>query len=123
MAALPESRLNPKHPFEITGVDYAGPFSIKSRSGRGCKISKAYISLFICFVTKAVHFELVTDLSKDAFLLALKRFVSRRGLPTLINSDNGTNFVAANNDLKNLGKFIKNNEIELRDYLRKNNIN
>ncbi|KAG5874015.1 hypothetical protein JTB14_025797 [Gonioctena quinquepunctata] len=68
ITALPESRLNPKHPFEITGVDYAGPFLMKSRSEQGCKISKAYISIFICFVTEAVHL----DLSEDAFLLSLK---------------------------------------------------
>lgn len=122
MSPLPKSRVNPRFPFELTGVDYAGPILIKSRSGRGCKISKAYISLFVCFVTKAVHLELVTDLTKDAFLLALKRFVSRRGLPVCIYSDNGTNFCAANNELKELGKFIRDNEKDIEHCAAKNEI-
>nr|CAH7734064.1 unnamed protein product [Callosobruchus chinensis] len=69
---------------------------MKSRSGRGTKISKCYVALFVCFLSKAVHLELVTDLSKDCFILALRRFISRRGKPSRVFSDNGTNFVAAN---------------------------
>nr|CAH7717100.1 unnamed protein product [Callosobruchus chinensis] len=65
---------------------------MKSRSGRGTKISKCYVALFVCFLSKAVHLELVTDLSKDCFILALLRFISRRGKPSRIFSDNGTNF-------------------------------
>lgn len=122
MSPLPDSRVNPRHPFEFAGVDYAGPVLIKSRSGRGCKVSKAYVSLFVCFVTKAIHLELVTDLSKEAFLLALKRFVSRRGLPVCIFSDNGTNFCAASNELKELGKFLRANKNELIHCFGKNEI-
>ncbi|XP_057671208.1 uncharacterized protein LOC130902936 [Diorhabda carinulata] len=58
MAPLPEMRLKSRHPFEFVGVDYAGPMSIKNKSGRGYKVSKAYICLFVCCVTKAVHTEL-----------------------------------------------------------------
>lgn len=106
MGDLPEERVLPSPPFFITGVDYAGPFHIKDRNGRGCKLSKAYVSLFVCFATKAIHLELVTDLSTDSFIAALRRFVSRRGKPLQIMSDNGTNFIGANNELKNLGKFL-----------------
>nr|CAH7745353.1 unnamed protein product [Callosobruchus chinensis] len=113
MASLPEQRLNPRLPFQVTGVDYAGPFMIKDRSGRGCRLSKAYACLFICFTVKAVHLELVTDLSKDAFISALRRFVARRGKPSQIFSDNGTNFVASNSELRELGGFICKNKDEL----------
>nr|CAH7749587.1 unnamed protein product [Callosobruchus chinensis] len=113
MGNLPIERLKPDYPFSVVGVDYAGPFSMKSRSGRGTKISKCYVALFVCFLSKAVHLELVTDLSKDCFILALRRFISRRGKPSRIFSDNGTNFVAASCELKELGRFIgkSNNEL------------
>lgn len=113
MGDLPEQRLNPNHPFDIVGVDYAGPFLIKSRAGRGAKISKSYICLFICFLTNAVHLELVTDLSKEAFILSLRRFTARRGKPSVIFSDNGSNFVSAHSELKELGRFIRQNKDKL----------
>nr|CAH7768789.1 unnamed protein product [Callosobruchus chinensis] len=113
MASLPEQRLNPRLSFQVTGVDYAGPFMIKDRSGRGCRLSKAYACLFICFTVKVVHLELVTDLSKDAFISALRVFVARRGKPSQIFSDNGTNFVASSSELRELGGFICKNKDEL----------
>jgi hypothetical protein len=88
MGDLPASRLKPAPPFSITGVDYAGPFIIKDRKGRGSKTSKCYLCLFICFVTEAVHLELVSDMTTEAFILALRRFAPRRGMPQEINSDN-----------------------------------
>ena len=60
---------------------------------------KAYGCLFVCMATRACHLELVDDLSKDHFIMALKRFIARRGRPQRIYSDNGTNFVGANNEL------------------------
>lgn len=64
--------------------------------------------MFICLVTKAIHLELVTDLSTDAFLAALNRFVSRRGLCGHIHSDNGTNFQGAAKKLDEIYKLVKN---------------
>lgn len=118
MGNLPGSRVTPTFPFASVGVDYAGPFLIKDKKGRGCKFSKCYLSLFVCFNTKAVHLELVTDLTKDAFILALRRFVSRRGKPVNIYSDNGTNFVGARNELSNLGNFLINAKQELIESFR-----
>lgn len=106
MGHLPSPRVTHAFPFECTGVDYAGPFQIKDRKGRGCKISKCYLCLFVCFVTKAVHLELVTDLTKEAFIAALRRFVARRGKSSQIYSDNGKSFVSGNNALKELSKFL-----------------
>ncbi|XP_073820658.1 uncharacterized protein [Musca autumnalis] len=95
MAALPPERTTLSRPFANTGVDYAGPFDLKTFTGRGCRVIKGYICLFVCFATKAIHLEAVSDLSTPAFMAALTRFVARRGCPNKIFSDNGRNFVGA----------------------------
>lgn len=104
MADLPKERLHSQFPFLNTAVDYAGPILIANKKGRGCKLIKSYICVFVCLAVRAVHLELVTDLSTETFLAALSRFVARRGKPVYIYSDNGTNFVGANNELS---KFLK----------------
>lgn len=70
-----------------------------------------------CFTTKALHIELVSDLTSEAFLAALRRFVSRRGKPIKIYSDNGTNFVGAKAELDAFTKFVKTNDISIRTQL------
>ena len=100
MGNLPQQRLHQGgYPFENVGVDYAGPIMCASRQGRGCRLVKVYVAIFICFTTKAIHLELVGDLTSNKYLLALYRFISRRGKPVNIYSDNGTSFVGAYNDL------------------------
>lgn len=99
MGHLPASRVTQSYPFQICGTDFAGPFQISSKIGRGNRISKCYLCLFICFSTKAIHLETVSDLSTSAFLSCLRRFISRRGKPKQIYCDNGTNFVGAGNEL------------------------
>lgn len=115
MGNLPTARVQPTFPFLHTGIDYAGPILIKDRKGRGAKITKAYLCLFICFATKAVHLELVTGLSTELFILALKRFISRRGKPLQIYSDNGTNFVGARHQLLDLGTFLETNHSSISE--------
>jgi len=109
MGDLPAARVTGYiRPFTISGVDYAGPIKIKERRRRGnALISKAYIVLFICFNTKAVHLELVTDLTSESFLAALRRFTGRRGNCTQLYSDNATNFVGAAKELAALYNFLK----------------
>ena len=107
MGQLPAARATPSPPFHTTGVDYAGPFSLKLGRVRKPVIVKAYLAIFICFSTKAVHLEVVSDLTTNAFVSSLKRFVSRRGLPHSIQSDNGTNFVGARNELADLYRFLE----------------
>ncbi|XP_030753174.1 uncharacterized protein LOC115880177 [Sitophilus oryzae] len=109
MGDLPKRRVTPSPPFYVTGVDYAGPFLIKDRQGRGCRTSKAYIAVFVCFATRALHLELVSALTTEAFLATLKRFVGRRGKPAQMYSDNGTNFQGAYNELSKLANFLQNN--------------
>jgi hypothetical protein len=92
MSELPSPRVGPARPFLTTGVDHAGPVSIRLGPPRSKQITKGYIAIFVCFVTKAIHIELVTSLSTEAFLAALRRFTARRGKPKTIYSDNGTNF-------------------------------
>lgn len=99
MANLPKFRVNPNRAFLISGVDFCGPFTMKLYPGRCKKISKVYICLFVCTVTKAIHLELVTDLTSAAFIAAFRRFVARRGHCKEIWSDHGTNFVGASREL------------------------
>ncbi|XP_063931166.1 uncharacterized protein LOC135143218 [Zophobas morio] len=107
MADLPVTRVTPSRPFTVTGVDYAGPFTLKNGHGRTVKTIKGYIAVFVCFATKAVHIELVCDCTSNSFLNALKRFISRRGKPSQIHSDNGTTFVGSNRHLKELYQLFQ----------------
>lgn len=94
------ARTTPTRAFTHVGVDYAGPILVQSSHLRGSRTTKSYIAVFICLSTKAVHLEAAGDLSTNSFLMALKRFVGRRGLYLEIWSDNGTNFIGANNQLQ-----------------------
>lgn len=104
MGSLPKDRLHADRPFMRTGVDYCGPYEMKASKLRNAKKYKGYIALFVCMSTKAVHIEVVSELSTEAFLAAFDRFVGRRGLPSDMYSDNGTNFVGADRVLKRLVK-------------------
>ncbi|XP_076302005.1 uncharacterized protein LOC143220175 [Lasioglossum baleicum] len=100
MGDLPTARVTPEsRAFTHTGVDYAGPISIRTTPGRGHKTHKAYIAIFVCMAVKAIHIELVNDYSANAFVAAYHRFISRRGRPKAMYSDNGTTFHGANREL------------------------
>ncbi|XP_050339953.1 uncharacterized protein LOC126766136 [Bactrocera neohumeralis] len=112
MGNLPEDRVRQSRAFLITGVDYCGPFYYRSEI-RSRPSTKCYISLFICFTTKAVHMEVVKDLSTESFLAALRRFYCTRGKPKVIWSDNATNFVGARNEMAELQQqFLKQQHVE-----------
>ena len=87
---LPVNRVKDASVFEVTGIDFAGPVFLRGKQ-------KGWICLFTCAVYRAVHLELVSSLSTDEFLGCLRRFIARRGRPKTIYSDNGKNFVGANN--------------------------
>ncbi|XP_071573556.1 uncharacterized protein [Temnothorax nylanderi] len=108
MSELPSYRVTPSKPFAYSGVDYCGPIHIKSGQLRNARLVKAYIAIFVCLCTKAVHIELVSSLSTEAFLNALKRFIARRGKVSCIYSDNGTNFQGAANSLKEFYQLLHN---------------
>uniref|UniRef100_A0A2S2N7B6 Integrase catalytic domain-containing protein n=1 Tax=Schizaphis graminum TaxID=13262 RepID=A0A2S2N7B6_SCHGA len=103
MAPIPRSRISVQRAFSRTGVDFCGPIFIKSGIRR-VKSIKSYIAVFVCFSTRAVHLELVSGLSSDAFIAALTRFIARRGPCLHLHSDNGTNFVGANRELSSYFK-------------------
>lgn len=85
---LPEGRVSIGNPFDQVGVDYFGPMRVRSKDGD----NKVWGMIVACFKTRAVHLELVSDLTTQAFILALRRFMARRGRPSLILSDNASTF-------------------------------
>ncbi|XP_059053804.1 uncharacterized protein LOC131848062 [Achroia grisella] len=113
MGNLPAPRVTQNFPFQISGVDFAGPFLITDRKGRGCRITKCYLCLFICFATKSLHLEVASDLTTDIFILFLRRFISRRGKPSELFCDNGTNFIGANNEINS---FLKSSNERIYTY-------
>ena len=90
---LPHFRVNASPPFSSIGVDYAGPLYIK---GAG---NKVWIALFTCCVTRAIHLELIPDMTTETFIRCFRRFTCRRGTPTRIVSDNSKTFKAASKEL------------------------
>ena len=103
---LPEFRVKDDPAFSYTGVDFAGPLVV--RGGVSNASSKVWVCLFTCLVTRAIHLDVVDDLSTGAFLRCLKRFAARRGLPLRFLSDNGKTFKAAARFLEGI---LKDNAI------------
>ena len=97
MADLPGQRLVPdKPPFTTVGVDCFGPFQV-----RRCRsLVKRYGVIFTCLTIRAVHIEVAHSLDTDSFLLALRRFIARRGQVEEIRSDNGTHFTSGERELR-----------------------
>jgi hypothetical protein len=104
MAPLPLNRLKKAQAFNVTGVDFADPFYCKKKptdqesdedwipDDGDHKLYKCYVCLFPCAVTRAIHLELVPDLSARSFLLAFRRFPARRGPVSVMYSDNAQTF-------------------------------
>ncbi|XP_011684293.1 PREDICTED: uncharacterized protein LOC105447785 [Wasmannia auropunctata] len=102
MGDLPRPRVRAARPFTHTGVDYAGPVLLRTAKGRGQKAYKGFLVIFVCLATRAVHLEVASDYTAEGFLAAYRRFVSRRGLCATMHSDQGTNFIGADAQLKRL---------------------
>jgi hypothetical protein len=118
MSELPEDRVTAGNPpFTTVGVDYFGPFEVK----QGRSYVKRYGCIFICLAVKAIHIEVANSMDTDSFINVFWRFICRRGLPKEIRSDNGSNFVGAEKELKNairqwnqtkIDEFLKQREIK-----------
>ena len=109
MGNLPPDRTTEAPPFTYCGVDYFGPFIVRERR----KELKRYGVIFSCFASRAVHLEVATSLETDTFILALRRFIACRGNVRTIYSDNGTNFVGAENELRRALQEFDNEKITL----------
>ena len=134
MAPLPEDRVNQARPFEIIGVDFTGPVIIEEtkiatkRTSKKCPVqvvkvkstSKAYIALTTCAVTRAVHLELVPDLSTDAFMRSFRRFISRRGTSKIIYSDNAKTYKCAEKGIKQCYEML--NSPKFQEFLSEKSI-
>ena len=118
---LPKERTQECHPFEVIGEDYAGPiYYVKNKA-----ISKSYILLFSCSVSRAIHLELVRNLTTQEFIKSIKRLIARRGSPKIIYSDNAKTFQAGAKWLIKINKdekfhnFLSNENITWKFNLSK----
>lgn len=111
---LPLDRTVGSRAFQVIGVDYAGPIYYKASQR---KDAKAYILLFACSLTRAIHLQALQDQSTDEFIRSLKLFIARRGRPQKIYSDNAKTFQAAAKWVK---KVVKNEKVH--DYLAQHDV-
>ncbi|XP_055941832.1 uncharacterized protein LOC129971878 [Argiope bruennichi] len=122
MGNLPPERVNPNPVFSNTGVDFCGPFLIRYKNQRKGKLHKVYVAIFACLVTKAIHLEIVFDLTSQAFIACLKRFFSRRGKCSTLFSDKSKSFIGANKELKKLASLVNFPDEILSRFLAMENI-
>ncbi|XP_024123270.2 uncharacterized protein LOC112143483 [Oryzias melastigma] len=117
MANLPQDRLVPdKPPFSNVGIDYFGPFDAKC----GRSTVKRYGVLFTCLTVRAIHIEVAHSLDTDSCINAIRRFIARRGQVSILRSDNGTNLVGAEKEMR---EAIKNwNHAKISETLVQKNI-
>ncbi|XP_061882235.1 uncharacterized protein LOC133633659 [Entelurus aequoreus] len=109
MASLPQERILPDlPPFTNVGLDYFGPITVK----RGRSLVKRYGALFTCMSSRAVHLEVAYTLDTDSCIHAIRRFVCRRGQVKHIRSDNGTNLVGAQAELKKALSSLDDRKIQ-----------
>ena len=124
MGDLPLERVNFTPPFTVTGIDFAGPVTIKMGYTRKPVKLDSYLCIFVCFSTKAVHIEVISELTTKALLLCLHRFCDRRSCPKTIFSDNGSNFRGAQSYLRNIYQFIRSDTTtsEIHQHLLKDGV-
>lgn len=125
ISELPEVRLKPAKAFQNVGVDMAGPYNMRITNKinmntrmRQLPEIKGWIAVFVCLVTRAIHLEPTEGMSTEDFLAAYQRFVSRRGNPDKIYSDNGSNFIGTNNELRRAFEIW--NEEQIQHYVNAN---
>ena len=105
---LPTERVSIEPPFTFTGLDFAGPLYVRSEgekvSSQSKETNKVFVCLFTCASTRAVHLELTQGLSVQSFLMVFRRFASRRGLPSMLISDNAKTFRSASKEIQALSR-------------------
>ncbi|XP_031638197.1 uncharacterized protein LOC116350532 [Contarinia nasturtii] len=125
IAELPAIRLRPAPPFQHVGVDMAGPYQMRvsnkinaNTRARQMPDMKGWIAVFVCLVTRAIHLEAVEGMSSDDFFVAYTKFTSRRGDPEKIYSDNGTNFIGADKELKKALEIWQSSQVQRYVHLK-----
>ena len=116
MADLPEARFDSRHAFSSIGLDFFGPVHVRARRGS----ERRFILLVTCLSTRAVHLEVTSSLDTDSFLMALRRFMARRGRPSQIHCDNWKSFKRGERELRE--SLQKWNEMQISDSLTQQNI-
>ena len=114
MGELARQRLSIGLPaFANTGIDFFGPFTIKlsKQTRKTCATAKRYGAVFTCLTTRAVYLELIGNLSTNNFILGLRRFILRRGYLLEIFSNNGTNFIGGERELREAITELYQNKI------------
>ena len=112
MGQLQKERLTPAPVFSKVGVDYAGPLLLKTGYTRKHVLKKAYVCAFVCMAFKVVHLELVAELTIEAFIATFCCFVARRGCPTNVFRDHGTNFFGADRQLAELQGILQQSKVQ-----------
>ena len=95
MPPIPTERVSASAPFTYTGVDYFGPLFIRTKG----ESQKVWVCLYTCLVVRAVHLELMYDMSAYQFLLGFRRFIAQHGKPCKIISDNAAHFKLASDTI------------------------
>ena len=119
---LPAERISTEPPFSNTGIDFTGPLYVR---GTGSAEDKVYICLFTCASSRAIYLELTRELSATVFLLAFRRFTSRRGLPRIIMSDNAKTFKHCSREImkisraKEVNRYMTNHQVEWKFIVEK----
>ena len=109
MADLPPERVKPSMVFENCALDVCGPFMVSIKRSQ----CRRYILLIICLLTRSIHLETLAFLSTDSFMNGFRRFISRRGKPSKVFSDCGTNFVGAQSEIQELYKNIDKQKVQI----------
>ena len=123
MGELPTERTAANQPvFTDVGMDFAGPYTL--RNGRGQARTKAFICIFICMATKAIHLEVTTDMNTPSFIRCLQRFIGRRNRPRSLHCDNGSNFVGARRELEAFYSTLEEKDVDetVQHFLSRNDI-
>ena len=117
----PPDRVTPGPPFSTIGVDVFGPWEVVARRTRGGQAhSKRWAVIFCCLTTRAVHIEVIDEMSSSAFINSFRRFTSIRGPVKEIRSDRGTNFVGALDDIGATSIFVEKGPV--KSYLESSGI-
>ena len=112
LCSYPKARVTESTPFSFVGLDYMGPLYVKTNESR----KKVWICFFTCIVTRAIHFEVVHDMSSEEFLLCFRRFIAKRGTPCEIISDNAMHFRASSTVLDRIWNKIQQSD-EIMSYV------